>query len=363
MLIVIGESIAQTLQTNRNASVQNSIREVLFDILYAQSKGRHIVTSDLKTLKYLDQYFCDKKKFFEQEIINKIKKKYSTQTSTFDTIKQMFYVEVLYDSTTINERFDDHIIININKSAKGLKFLELETTLLCEHLADTDFYRYVTEYYISKNSNYSKLHIAFQPFCGGGSAIGACYEYFIESESAFCLAITDSDKKYSGYTTPKSSTSNTITKIDSKNPYNCKHHIIGVRDIENLIPFYMIEYLCPQQCGFIKTELNTSKIDDFILYFDYKLGVNIKKTDYIDFPVLADRKTMFPNVDFSSRRVGKNNNLVIEGFGEDILEKVVDGLDNNSIDIDKTQFHAIIQQQWDEIGKIIFSWCCAIKLK
>lgn len=375
MVIKIDKSIKTGWAKGKVA--KKIIKDALFKIALSYKENRHIVYGEKETINFLyEEYKKISEKSFITEVLNKIKRDIHFLTSA--TKKVGFYMKVVFDDTIPNERFDNHtsnpqtmgehmvvnldyIIVNLHKLDNFDLFMN-ETMLLVENPLDADFYAKVVDKYRSKN-NFIKFSHHFFPFNGGGSAIKDCYELFANKPKYMCIAVADKDCKYKGYVIGNSVTHKGIIKIDTDNskPFNCNYLVIGVRDIENLIPLELVQIEKPNQVNAISSIIqnDTLKKEQIIVYFDYKNGIkqNSANPNQEKIQELDSWKSVFGN-NYLQNQCNTNNSTTtyVEGFGNNILGKTINHI-NNSINLNSN----LLETEWEEIGKFIFSYCCTLK--
>ena len=374
MVIKIDESIKSGWA---NKEARKTIKAALFNIAVSYKLKRHIVYGDKETIDFFyNEYKKKSKESFVTEVFNDIKKDINLHTSSINKIG--FYLKVVYDDTTQNERFDAHLVVSQTwgeHMAVQLNFIVVnlhqldnfdifmnETMLLVENPIDADFYKKVVDKYINKKE-FAKFSHNFFPFNGGGSAIKDCYELFAEKPKYMCIAVADKDCKYKGYVIGNSVTHKGIIKIDTDNckPFNCNYLVIGVRDIENLIPLELVQMEKPNVVNAISSIIqnDTQKKEQIIVYFDYKNGIkqNTPNPNQEKIQELDSWKCIFGNNYLQNpRSTNTATTIFVEGFGPHILENCIKHI-NNSINLNSN----LLETNWDEIGKFIFSYCCTYK--
>ena len=371
MVIKIDESI---ISGWANKEARKTIKAALFNIAVSYKLKRHIVYGDTETIDFLyNKYKKNSKESFVTEVFNNIKKDINFHTSSINKIG--FYLKVVYNDTTQNERFDEHlvdhqtlgehmvvklnfIVVNLHQLDNFDIFMN-ETMLLVENPIDADFYKKVVDRYINEKV-ITKFSHNFFPFNGGGSAIKDCYELFANKPKYMCIAVADKDCKYKGYVIGNNVTHKGIIKIDTDNckPFNCNYLVIGVRDIENLIPLELVLMEKPNAVNAISSIIqnDTQKKEQIVVYFDYKNGIkqNTPNPNQEKVQELDSWKNVFGNTYLQNPcNTNTSTTTFVEGFGKDILEKCITHI-NNSINLNAN----LLETEWEEIGKFIFSYCC-----
>lgn len=224
-----------------------------------------------------------------------------------------------------------------------------ETRILAENQTDIDFYKYTINYYKRINENIRECDCQFYPISGGGSTIDTCLNTEILIGQHTCLAIADSDKKY-----PSDSIGNTAQNLLKLYRQNLKKDTCftyvyvneNYMEIENLIPHkYIVSKLKN------KKDIDWDKYD--LSFYDLKDGLTAD--DLTDNNAKLYWESVFGEYDICG-------NVPMPGLSSKLLKNVTDQkvILNNVVtdDLNKVQKSA-----WEELGKIIFSWTCAMKAK
>lgn len=359
MLIEICDDIVDLAEQN-NLAVITSLERISIAYKY----GKHLVYAKFPLLNKL----CKLRYLNKQvrSVYSNIKKHVSTQHVLVSLI-------------------DSRILLTTHKGCVRAGCLHInpcdlaefewfeETHLLVENLTDSKFYGYLVEYY--KRSKHIKCSTCFYPLQGGGDTIKQVYKFEIDIKQHLCLSIVDSDKKYPNGKIGQ--TASELKKMHEKfKPVNgCVYIMQEVREIENLIPFGVLQnYSTLKDHQIFKDKL----ILDFS-YFDMKDGILRCKINQSLFNYWLQQLRNYPQL----KAILKNCKLcseqskpslkpadclgicnarcVIDGFGSKILENLLkngnyDSLFSNIEDTDLTQSQ---KSEWTAIGKIIFEWSCS----
>lgn len=262
-------------------------------------------------------------------------------------------------------------ILYVNpKTHKDFELHE-ETHFIVENILDTEFYEPVIKNYFIKKINKDRHLFSINLYCvhGGGGTIGEVINREIELAQHFCFVIGDSDKKHE--TSEEGCTAQNIRKaVENRTPFNLDFYIMSkVREIENLIPFCLLSKFSDRQHQvFLANYQNTNNLS----FYDMKAGIDYKMlygTHYDEY------KKKFPDL-FQWEEIDdvKNNAKTIEEFNEEakkickinynwsrtILKKIIDLAkeDSELYKIEESDLTPNQKEEWDEIGKLVFSWCC-----
>lgn len=363
MYIELRKDIVEKAEQNETSCI-----DVLNALYWAYKHGKHFI--------YLPFNVC--KAIYESKLSDDIKNKFkeiAKQTSFIGELNTLICVKAVI-TTESCESSDSQKIVNINPLQLNDFVIHEETHLLTENLCDASFFEYLTEYY--KRENRKKLkRIAFKyfPLQGGGDTICKVMEKEIELKEHFCLAIVDSDKKYidCGY----GETCKKLKRVMERKPFNCfMYNMENVREIENLIPYKVIE-----SCADYKSNpIVNNGITFDMSYFDMKDGLKVKdinnekvykywhKTFQDKYSNIADKIDYYKRIFNCKRRVknkkGKYENLtngtIIQGFGSSLLENIMkNDKEHRLYKVDENDLSESQKTEWNTIGKYILAWCCS----
>ena len=262
---------------NTKIDLENSLKRIVItNLLNSFRMGYHIIVFENEVLEEIinSKHFGTNEKSYAKELKNR-------KRFFFHSLKLLLY-KVIVD-------FDNELnIINsrdytINVSYKYFIDNNLNPTqLLAEDIIDTKLYKLITNFYISKENNLKGIRILFDEAHGGGNGTKKRFDEF-KDRNILCLCLVDNDKKH-----PKGKRGQTISNFHSTNflldktvlAYN-----IGVHEIENLIPCYIInkvfenankkEYSSEQikTLDILKKLININP--DIKKYFDHKLQKSV----------------------------------------------------------------------------------------
>lgn len=293
------------------------------------------------------------------------------QTSSIGTFCMSVSVKIVVTKEAYTPSANQKVIV-FNPFENDCSFeIYEETHLLTENLQDAEFYKALVSYYKRKH-NLNSISECFFPLQGGGDTIKKVMEKEIELGQHLCLAIVDSDKKYD--TCKKGDTYKKLNGIIRKIcPRYCSMYCIEfVREIENLIPYYLI-CKCSQYKG---NRLVKEDFDFDMSFYDMKDGISTKHLDDEHFVsywrgVLAVHHNEFSKIikkevkgkKKKKNKKKKNDEVVLPGFGSSLLEVIMRSSNCELMRINKDCLTVSQQKEWENIGKIVFDWCCACKIK
>lgn len=293
-----------------------------------------------------------------------------------------FRIKVTFESVTKREY--DTIIINPVDDNQFELFEECH--LLTENLLDAEFYRYFALSYQKKNRiNEGAYKTASYALQGGGATTRQVFLYECTLGQHLCLAILDSDKKwpnYHGYgQTAKDFESDYNKYVTDKGvPLACHYYIMNeTNEVENLIPK---DVLCvfsnSAQKSFIVNHPNAlpwfdiKKGLEYSLLYDKADAFNEWKTVFpneLDWVLLASIKSSSIDVnDFETKIDANGFKPIVQPWGSSILDNVLhpDRKHQIKFDLKKVDITKLPQNQqneWNEIGRLVFNWCCCFAKK
>ena len=248
-----------------------------------------------------------------------------------------------------------------------------KSVLLGENLHDCRFYKMVAKVYAS-NNRLGTLKLNCEDRLGGGSSITDVYRYTQEEDKRLCLCVVDSDKEF-----PSGNLgliAHKLTEIDdeSKPISRCIH--LSCREVENMFSCKQLDLVIRKEA----TRMEARRVLGIIekcnrhirFYIDIKNGLTIEKI--LKLPNNPCRKYWIDSILAIQRSNGKPTAsclgmskcyekdkdcacTIMPGFGEAILENVVEELDRYSIPKIDEMLCEIVRDEWMRVGQVIFSWC------
>ncbi|HEV6966165.1 hypothetical protein [Roseateles sp.] len=252
-----------------------------------------------------------------------------------------------------------------------------KAVLVAENLNDAHLFEHAALQYKARGKLFGAISIT--KLGGGGSTTPDCLNDHVTKEKRWVLCISDSDRLH-----PEQSMDLTAQKcaaIAATFGTVCEYQDIKAREIENIIPFKFLEEAIPpthaypwdQHCKQVLTAAPEAHE-----YGDLKSGTDLRKI--FAYSVGSPQKIFWINIANTLQKAGnislnclaggtcassKHGQpctcIVIHGYGEKILEAVVDNLSKRtpqkSCEMIKNDPN---QEHWFGIGKRVFEWGCAL---
>jgi hypothetical protein len=234
MLLVLDDSLAEALK-GTDELLKKPVLVALENIALGRREGKHLIFAKPKTLLTFARCpdLCQSTQSVYKGLIDDQDPGYPPRV-----IRR---VEVTAIDTGPTSRMDGKCqIIRIPARYFADSKLIQETVLLAENLLDTSFYLKVAETYLVWEKLNKQIKIRCERLPGGGNTTFDLYKSILEASPGkrFCLCILDSDKE-----SPNCPMGGTARKVEEgvkemegRDQQFGEHWVIGVRDIENLIP-------------------------------------------------------------------------------------------------------------------------------
>lgn len=376
MLIEIKRDIIEEA-INRKGQKQNEPLDLLFQMAICAKKGNHVVwvpdlVSDSKLRSSLSALITQA----NVSALSYAEERHRLDLGRLNRDAIIKAVITYGKEQTTNGK----IVINPSRFPTFQPYTELY--LLVENLIDAEFYRIVLKFY-RKEKGFASYECELYPLMGGGITTAKVIENEIKLCQHFCLAISDSDR-----TRPKGPLGETIKRLlETVTPssFNCNVYYLDlVSEIENLIPSKIVRHLYPLSSGSI--DIFTKGSD----FFDMKAGLWMvhllgeKDFQYwksllpeikADFDYRNKLKSDNPRKKDFEESIKKNNHVLIDGFGRDLLKRVMNADENASRAMMQKNIeanHLLFQTQkddlsenqqleWERIGERMFGWACGMK--
>ena len=373
MLIIISQDVIKkgiNHQDDDHLSAIDALKKILLCVKWR----KHIVCApDMK-----ENDINSLKESLTKEEIKLLEFIHRMRNQSFNLINQLsIYTIVTYEGDT--RKINNIIYINPNTHT----FFELyeETHFIVENILDAIFYEKVVCNYYQHLYNLKSdcFSIVYYPVQGGGVTISDVLGYELNLGHHFCFVVCDSDKKSDNSKKEGDTAKGVRTVFREKgnketNLFNSDFYIMSkVREIENLIPFsVLLFYSNKSQKSFI----NDNK--DHLLFFDMKAGLEYRI--FYDDLIFDSWKRLLPDLtDWNQIEKFKADANDFEDFCEKVkcLPKKIDGWGSNILKkilypekiLSKEKKHIIFnikkgdltadqKEEWDNIGKQVFSWCC-----
>lgn len=334
--------------------------DVLHQCAIAIIRGKHIVIIKITDVNKLLNL---KDKFSRQELSAFVF--VSNKYVQLGHLNNLMSIKCIVTFARNTEKDKDIIYLNPNDN-RSFEFFE-ETHLLVENIEDAFFFKYLTDYF-QRTQKTMSCSLCSYKLMGGGDTTSKVMEYEMDLQEHFVLAIVDSDKHYPG-DPHLGETASKIKSCLSSNPFNCHlYYMTKVCEIENLIPFDCIKNLSNFKTHILVTD---NKGFDYS-FFDMKDGVHYRYmfsdggynhwssqlSHLVDSQELvtidSDRRSMSEEV-FRKRHKGKR---LFDAFGTQILSQSLTQMRTEKKIYTDADLTANQQYEWENIGRIITSWCC-----
>ena len=373
MLIRVSNDIIKSVIETACANHETALH-VFRELLMAAKRRKHIVFFPELTEQQIEHLSGTLTKE-EKRVLDYIHSRRFEVKSICPLLEQSICV-TFQTPTAIEEN-----VIYINPQNKSDVELYEETHLITENLTDAEFYscmvagNYVTRKHIS--DRFKKM--SFYPTQGGGSTIADVVRKEQELSQHLCLIISDSDKKYDGAlegTTP-SGIRDVMSGFEKKrSPYIQfqKIYVLSqVREIENLIPLNTLSIVSGRSQ---KAFIATYAVD--MSYYDIKDGLDYKclhhSATYQYWEHILGTLPIWTQIKQCKREHRKYESFkdavkdipVLDGrWGGSILKSIMCPSTKKEkeayVSLKNTNFDALTENQkheWEQIGRLIFSWCC-----
>lgn len=274
----------------------------------------------------------------------------------------------------------DNVIIINPRTHTDFELYE-ETHFIVENILDSQFYaRVICKYFQERYKLHSdRFTLGYYPVQGGGATMSDVMKNELNLKQHFCFAVCDSDKKYEE-SREEGDTAKGIRTVFSEYvtnggiPFHADFYVMSkVREIENLIPFCVLDvYSNSSQKHFIACH------QSHLSFFDMKVGLEYRILydknvyegwkrvfpDEIDWHQIDLYKTVANDYGEFCDKVKRMPPLV-DGWGKGILKDILNPDTKKKKDnqyrlyeISEEQLTANQKEEWDTIGRHVFSWCC-----
>lgn len=328
MLIVLGKGISK--QNDQSETFRIAIE----NITLASRNGRHMVMGNPE-----DMINLSKIKNIGETVKTELLRIEKNSRQNFSYIKD-FVTNYILITTYKKTDFaipSDGKSINISLETFFNNDALARCFLICENLVDTNIFVKFSRAYAFSKRLLSLCTLTFEEVSGGGSQIADVFAEKIHYNSPV-LCIIDSDKIH-----PNDSSSDILKKL-KKVPRRDFQTIeeLPARELENVIPFnYYLENADPSKkdmLRFIEFCMINSKYD-FYYHIDMKKGVSKKMLNKLPdkfkdefLKLIKDYCSKDIDISYCDKCTEKCSELctVIEGFGDNILFTIRDGLNYES---------------------------------
>lgn len=337
--------------------------EVLFYISMAYRMGKHLVFlphSVVETIR-------------KSQLPDNLRRLYTSigkQTSSLGILSRKISVKIVVTQKDYVGSENQKILV-FNPYCNMQYELYEETHLLTENLQDSDFYLALVTYY-KRKYRLNSFAVCFFPLQGGGDTIRKFLENEIFLAQHACLAIVDSDKKYEN--AKKGDTYKKLKEVLERNKYEfCDLYCMDkVREIENLIPYRMLRDISQYKSN----RLIKENFDFDMSYFDMKDGILAKQlsdTKFVSYwrnNLQVNHKSIASIIKYevlakTKRKKTKKSvkEVILPGFGSKVLEVFLKNCRNNLMRTTDEDLTEAQRNEWENIGKTIFEWCCSNNIR
>ncbi|MBR4497139.1 MAG: hypothetical protein IKP08_00500 [Bacteroidales bacterium] len=253
-----------------------------------------------------------------------------------------------------------------------------ETHFIVENILDAQYYSQVVCKYCSVSNRLNHISLKYYPVQGGGATISDVIRNELKLKQHFCIIVCDSDKKFEG-AEEEGDTAKGVKNIFSnlkneETDFHFDFYVMSkVREIENLIPFCVLEQYDKSKKDFI------SQYKNHLSFYDMKIGLDYKilfdKEIYDEWKTVFKDKINWKKIDLYKKITHSReefNEKIKElpawniCWGKNLLKNVLNpklkGNKNDKqyklYDIKCGDLTNNQQYEWDEIGKRVISWCC-----
>ncbi|MEP0871143.1 hypothetical protein NDA01_15140 [Trichocoleus desertorum AS-A10] len=363
MLLVLDPSLISGINQNLN------VVDALDLIADARRLGKHMVFGQREVIKFLVN--CEQLSMRARSVYRKLYEDLPTTKEYLNRIN--LSVEIVFEDTLeVLETEKSKVIRASFKYFTDFSILD-KTILLAEDHDDILLYHRIVNAYLKWN-NWSGVSIKFDARSGGGRNTDKAFNIIQGSKERFCLCLLDSDRE-----TPKSSVGDTaasVLKINDKNQPLCDAIAIGVRAVENLVPTSIYRKVFSHDPNkktallFLDT-LESSQFLESRIYLDFKKDLKLEKilkeppnTEFRKYWINFAREFSSGNMQISSTCLEQQvcaqpsscQCCVTLGLGTRIIKKVESTYSNRDI---SDMVCDNLKPEWEKIGYLIVSWCCA----
>lgn len=368
MLLYLDKTISNFLkEESSNQEDQDRVSMALTQIVDGRKNGRHIVFGERKTLQNIMLHFFNSEgsKSPKYVVFKRVYENFSATSSLFKLLKNIFYVNVVFDNSS-NYISDKVLNINIkNCPNANFDFFLNKTILLLENNDDAKYYyKPITLRYLDSHKINWKF-IDYEPIQTGGSSVDQAIKDNIIAMNNFCFGLTDSDERFGtipssniSFKLPQSATCLKFQELRNVRTdnflYDC--YTLNVRDVENLVyidlllPYLTKSNTIKQNIDNIKSIINNDETKEscFYKYFDFENGVKKGDKDEIQYwqEIFCVPNHMIPFHGISSKDNMKsfcNNGVIVNAIIKNLPK--------------------LLQEEWLKISQLVFSRCCAYKDK
>ena len=379
MLIVINQDIVEKAINSKdvdNKIAINTLKKVLLSVKWR----KHIVFAPDLTEE--DIHKLTGNNYLTPEELDLLRYVHSKRQNSYGILGRLSHYVML--SFFVDTHIDSNIVYINPKYDVDFELYE-ETHLITENILDSEFYsKAVCKYFLKTNRLSDEcFSTSFYPVQGGGATTSDVLNCELDLKQHFCFVIVDSDKKYPDCESEGDTAKGireTVKEYEDNNgqkPFHIDFYVMSkVREIENLIPFCILKLFSNKtQKNFLEQHSNV------LSFFDMKDGLEYRilydnnvyngwKTAFPDEINWAQIDTFKANSTSQKNFEEKTKNLskLVDEWGDTILKNVLNPKTKKQKDakyklfeIKEKDLTPDQKEEWDNIGKYVFSWCCCFK--
>lgn len=362
MLFIIEEDVVNANDTNFLKCFEN--------LLLGYIEGNHLLFIKPKVVDLITNTY-------ENSMDDRMKNQFIHYQEEFMMESKIAYKLVNYAIKIVPDSVQEQTL-NLDDNHKlgylhTKSFLTSSTVQKCillgENPDDGDIYKIFAQAYI--NSEDSSLTTQLKIENGGGSTTSPTFKRKVLLKEELCLCILDSDKKFPS----DLSTGETAKRVIRENkslltPKTTFYIENRCRELENMLPlhFYHNQYFSDAQKKPIFEDFKRlNELDDkLVFYFDMKKGVKHYDTrnygDWCNLPRLLHYKRVTTcQKDLFCDKKDNCKHILIKSFGSKILEHFISyykSITSKEIQFSIKNSPIELQNIWNDIGKMVFSWGC-----
>lgn len=364
MLFVLSDNVITAAKEGDHHAIR-----VINDLCTALRYGRHFMYASRDGLTNIrENDLLDKT---AQRVAYGLEQGYAMRYSNlFGRVETYISIEI---GTSINVTTDSRgltcITLPINEIYDDSVFLKC--VLLLENSSEKEIYYQMRNFYSAENKYY--VSCLFEVRLGGGNTTAKVFKDVVD-DRRLCLCICDSDKTYPSC--PLGSTARGIISFKTNHWPLCEVFTTDpFREVENLIPFYLLLTLSTDNANLLRPCQEYQSIvacnEEAYRYIDVKLGLNLKKFRNLDndtfsfiqnLMVKSGIKTSsevaflcgLPDTDVDSRK----EELILSCCSSHILDEY--NSTYGSSPISRANLTADQYSKWFYIGKQLYNWGYAL---
>ncbi|ELQ6135492.1 hypothetical protein ACI0YT_004248 [Cronobacter dublinensis] len=350
---------------NEESAYSNKCIHSITNILRLFSEGKHIVIADKDFFKKISEDERGFYSFFSRNAACEALRSQIEYVPLLQVVSFYITVDFLIDGESYywTKKGNKDVLVVGNEYFHDSSRLQC-TNVIYENVKDSDFYNLISRHY-AKKVKATKCSLATNPINGGGGATKDVFDRTVQNKTPV-LCVLDNDKKHpSG---PAGSTCRAFGQTFHSHTGMVK--VLEVHEVESLIPIETLKNL--SNLSNEKTEtINflsklTLKDESSKFYFDHKKGLNIKKAIELDdkygdywLPLIKSLPDYSRHECVNERTCACQAPCVsFEGLGDNILDRVVDFISRNNMKAYAPSLTPKLEQHWETIGNLLFSWSC-----